>query len=208
MPCDIPSTLISSFLPVTNTPEPMNAPTATSKGDFVFPKSYNYPPLFCRQPVLQTQQAQLHRWSILIQKYCRHNRIYQLSIIDALETPLFHNTALKKRLSLNDVKEVIEYMVSKEADERAEWSSPEKVSAWIWWRKPEEWANMITAWVDDTGQKGVVLTLYELVEGEATVNQEFHGLDRNVLQRSLNTLVKRGKAQVFGTEEQQGAKFF
>jgi ESCRT-II complex subunit VPS25 len=186
----------------------MSTTTTTSKGDLVFPKSYNYPPLFCLQPVLQTRQAQLRRWSVLIQKYCRHNRIYQLSIIDALETPLFHNTALKKRLSLKDVKEVIEYMVSKEADERAEWSNPEKVSAWIWWRKPEEWANMITAWVDETGQKGVVLTLYELVEGEATVNQEFHGLDANVLQRSLNTLVKKGKAQVFGTEAQQGAKFF
>ena len=33
-------------------------------------------------------------------------------------------------------------------------------------------------------------------------------MDPVVLQRSLNVLVKRGKAQVFGTEDQQGVKFF
>lgn len=37
---------------------------------------------------------------------------------------------------------------------------------------------------------------------------EFHGMDQEILQRSLNILVKRGKAQVFGIEDQQGVKFF
>jgi ESCRT-II complex subunit VPS25 len=129
-------------------------------------------------------------------------------MIDALDTPLFYNTELKKRLSLKDARAVIDFMVSAEGDERAEWLSAEKASAWIWWRKPEEWANLIAGWVEDTGQKGVVLTLYEIAEGEATEKQEFHGLDSRILQLSLNTLVKKGKAQVFGTEDQQGVKFF
>ena len=37
---------------------------------------------------------------------------------------------------------------------------------------------------------------------------EFHGMDQEVLQRSLNILVKRGKAQVFGHDDQLGVKFF
>lgn len=37
---------------------------------------------------------------------------------------------------------------------------------------------------------------------------EFHGMDIELLQRSLNVLVKRGKAQIFGSEDQQGVKFF
>ena len=182
--------------------------TVAAPTDFAFPKSYSYPPFFSPQPTLQTRQAQLRKWSILVQKYCRHYRIYELSIIDALETPLFYNAALKKRLSLKDAKEVIEYMTSSEGDGRAEWLSPEKASAWIWYRKPEEWASMIAAWVEETGQKGVVLTLYELVDSEATETQEFYGLDSRVLQKSLTTLVKKGKAQVFGTDDQQGVKFF
>lgn len=99
-------------------------------------------------------------------------------------------------------------MASPAGDQRAEWLSPEKNAAWIWWRKPEEWAALIAAWVEETGQKGVVLTLYELVEGEATEKQEFYGLDVQVLRRALDTLVKKGKAQVFGTDDQQGVKFF
>ena len=38
--------------------------------------------------------------------------------------------------------------------------------------------------------------------------QEFHGMDPDVLQKSLHVLVRRGKAQVFGNEDQQGVKFF
>lgn len=37
---------------------------------------------------------------------------------------------------------------------------------------------------------------------------EFHGLDYDLLQKALNTLVKRGKAQIFGQEDSQGVKFF
>jgi ESCRT-II complex subunit VPS25 len=33
-------------------------------------------------------------------------------------------------------------------------------------------------------------------------------MDQDVLQKSLNVLVARGKAQVFGSEDQQGVKFF
>lgn len=83
-----------------------------------------------------------------------------------------------------------------------------KAKAWIWWRKPEEWGNLIREWVDETGQKGSVLTFYEIVEGEATEGQDFYGMDMEVLQKSLNVLVKKGKAQVFGQEDQLGVKFF
>ena len=89
--------------------------------------------------------------------------------------------------------------------------------------------------MDETGQKNTVLTLYELVNGETTLSQgrsctpaldiidgerlligdwgsetipEFHGMDMELLQRSLQVLVKRGKAQIFGSEDQQGVKFF
>lgn len=79
---------------------------------------------------------------------------------------------------------------------------------WVWWRNVEEWAGLIAEWVDETAQKNTVLTLYELTESEATLSQEFHGMDPELLQKALSVLVKRGKAQVFGQEDQQGVKFF
>ncbi|ERF71681.1 hypothetical protein EPUS_08994 [Endocarpon pusillum Z07020] len=182
----------------------------TTSSMFTFPPTYSFPPFFSPQPNAQTRSAQLSKWSSLVQSYCRHHRIFKLLLSDALESPLFHNSKLKRRLSAHDAKAVVDYMTSKEGDNRAEWIGPatEKASAWIWWRRPEEWAGVLEAWVDGTGQKGTVLTLYELVEGEATESQEFHGMDMEVLRKSLGTLVKKGKAQVFGGEGQEGVKFF
>jgi ESCRT-II complex subunit VPS25 len=43
---------------------------------------------------------------------------------------------------------------------------------------------------------------------ETTYNAEFHGLDLELLQKALQVLVRRGKAQIFGQEDQLGVKFF
>lgn len=186
----------------------MAAAMSATTTEFTFPKTYSFPPFFTPQPNALTRASQLRSWSSLIQAYCRHQRLFKLTLVDALDSPLFCNSAMKKRLSAKDAKDVVDYMASKEGDERAEWLGPQKAAAWIWWRKPEEWAALLENWVSGTGQKGTVLTLYELVEGEATEKQDFHGLDMEVLQKSLNTLVKKGKAQVFGGDDQQGVKFF
>mgnify|MGYP002718598987 FL=1 len=46
-----------------------------------------------------------------------------------------------------------------------------KTVAWIWWRRPEEWADVLVDWVEGTGQKGSVLTVYELIHGEGAMSQ-------------------------------------
>lgn len=79
---------------------------------------------------------------------------------------------------------------------------------WIYWRRPEEWAEMLERWVEGTGQKGAVLTLYELVESDAVRREEWAGMEGDMLRKSLNVLVKRGRAQVFGQGEDLGVKFF
>lgn len=79
---------------------------------------------------------------------------------------------------------------------------------WIYWRRPEEWAVAVEEWVERTGQRGTVLTLYELTESDATRREEFYGMDMELLQKSLQVCVKRGKAQIFGAEGSEGVKFF
>ncbi|XWW98717.1 hypothetical protein V2A60_006719 [Cordyceps javanica] len=78
----------------------------------------------------------------------------------------------------------------------------------LYWKKPEEWAALVEAYVEETGQKGSVLTVYEISEGDGTRNTELHGIDSEVLRKALNILVKRGKAQIFGQEDSLGVKFF
>ncbi|CEN59684.1 Putative DUF852 domain protein [Aspergillus calidoustus] len=187
--------------------------SATTIAPFTFPLRYKFPPFFSLQPNSNTHATQLKRWSNLIQSWCRHHRIYKLTLVEAVESPLFRNAELRKQLHLSDARIVLDWM-SKGDEEggggrRAEWiDGGNKGAAWIWWRRPEEWAGAIAEWVENTGQKNVVLTVYELIEGEATVSQEWHGMDAEVMFKSLNVLVKQGKAQVFGSEGQEGVKFF
>lgn len=159
---------------------------------FPFPREFQFPPFFSRQPNAQTHHAQLLKWSSLIIAYCRHHRIFKLSLSSSssstpstfspssssLTNPasgpdpapgadeLFHNRKLDKHLSVEDVKEVVEFM---RKDGRAEYvGAKEGDVVWVYWRTPEEWAGLVEEWVEGTGQKGSVLTVYELVEGDAT----------------------------------------
>lgn len=78
----------------------------------------------------------------------------------------------------------------------------------VFWKRPEEWADVVYSWVEETGQRGAVLTVWEMLEGERARGEEFWGMDPEVFQRALGLLVKRGKAQVFGEDEGKGVKFF
>jgi ESCRT-II complex subunit VPS25 len=85
----------------------------------------------------------------LVQAYCRSHRIWKLSLVDALDTELFYNKRIGKRLAIGDAREVVEFM---KREGRAEWigkpgAGEEGGTAWIWWRTPEEWAVAIAEWV-------------------------------------------------------------
>ena len=46
------------------------------------------------------------------------------------------------------------------------------------------------------------------VNGIVDKETDFHGMDLELLQKTLQILVKRGKAQIFRTSGEQGVKFF
>ncbi|KAI1095675.1 ESCRT-II complex, vps25 subunit [Rostrohypoxylon terebratum] len=205
----------------TSTPTLTTTTTTQPSQTFEFPREYHFPPFFTKQTNLTTQHAQLEKWSSLILSYCRHNRLFRLSL-SYEGTPhedLFRNRRLNRSLRLADAREVLDFMrregraepVSGTAGGGGGIGGKEGTGGdvfWIYWRTPEEWAEMVEAWVEETAQKNSVLTLYELTEGEGTRGTEFHGLDPDILQKALQVLVKRGKAQIFGQEDQQGVKFF
>jgi ESCRT-II complex subunit VPS25 len=184
---------------------------AQETGIFTFPPHYNFPPFFTLQPNPLTRSSQLSSWSSLILSYCRHARIYQLSPTElyAASSPLFTNSTLNRRLALPDIRAILEYMSTTEGGKRIEWiDTKTKGKCWVWWRTPDEWADVVYTWVDGTGQKGSVLTVWELSQGDGAKGSELWELDGEVLSKALQVLVKRGKAQVFGEGEGKGVKFF
>ncbi|KAI0839853.1 ESCRT-II complex, vps25 subunit [Hypoxylon sp. FL0890] len=206
----------SSFIPASSTPPPSALPNPKpSTSTFEFPREYNFPPFFTRQTNLTTLHAQLEKWSSLVLAYCRHHRLFRLSL-SYEGTPhedLFRNRRINRSLHLTDAREVLDFMRREGRAEPVGTSTGSSSKEggdvfWIYWKTPEEWAALVEAWVEETAQKNSVLTLYELTEGEGTRGTEFHGLDPELLQKALQVLVKRGKAQIFGQEDQQGVKFF
>lgn len=177
--------------------------------EFRFSQHYSFPPFFTLQPNLTTRAAQLNEWSDLTLSYCAFHRLFRFTP----SHPLFHNSSVNRRLQLNDARTVLQYIVDQG---RAEWIAPlnkrdkdaSKEEAWIWWKSPEEWAQSIGDWVQETGQRNTVLTFYELLEGETTAKEPFHGLPNDMARKAINVLVKRGKATIFGEGEGLGVKFF
>ncbi|EGR47354.1 uncharacterized protein TRIREDRAFT_64485 [Trichoderma reesei QM6a] len=191
-------------------PTSTSTSTPTTTTGFAFPREYSFPPFFTRQPNIAIHHAQLTKWSALVLSYARHHRLFRLVVSSAAESELFHNRAINRRLGPADIREVLDFM---RKDGRAEFIRASSAAAagnvvLLYWRKPEEWAALVEAYVDETAQKGSVLTVYELTEGENTRGTEFHGMDNLVLMKALNILVKQGKAQIFGSEDSLGVKFF
>lgn len=102
----------------------------------------------------------------------------------------------------------VEFISADRGKKKASASDDEGGRCWIYWRRPEEWSAVLEEWVERTGQKGTVLTLYEIVEGDASRKEEFWNMDMELLMKSLAVSVKRGKAQIFGGEGSEGVKFF
>ncbi|KAI1174340.1 ESCRT-II complex subunit-domain-containing protein [Nemania sp. FL0916] len=196
----------------TNTSTPAATPSVATGGSsntsFIFPKEYNFPPYFTRQLNQMTRHHQYTSWSSLLLSYCSYHRLFKLSVNDSV----FHNTRIGRKLSPADAHDVLLYM---QRQGRAEFGADTGENggeggetAWIYWRTPDEWAQRLETWIEETGQKGTVLTLYELTQGEGMLGTDFYGLDADVLNKALRILVQRNKAQIFGQDDQLGVKFF
>ncbi|RDA93887.1 hypothetical protein CP533_4550, partial [Ophiocordyceps camponoti-saundersi (nom. inval.)] len=207
--------LKKSPLPIVQmtTPAPTPASTQTTSSashSFTFPREYYFPAFFTRQTNLTTHHAQLLKWSALVLGYARHHRLFRLHLSAAADSELFFNRRLDRRLTPADIRDLVDFM---RKDGRAEYlahssKDPAPDVVLLYWRSLDDWADLVEAYVDDSAQKGAVLTLYELTDGDATRSTEIHGMDSEVLLKALNVLVKRGKAQIFGQEDSLGIKFF
>ncbi|EME32172.1 Vacuolar protein-sorting-associated protein 25 [Galdieria sulphuraria] len=173
---------------------------------FRYPPFYSYPPSFTLQPVKATREKQLKLWCDLVLSYCKHYKIFKLSVTDSANSSLFANTAIDRKLSLAAVEEVFSRLVSMGY---GEWLNKEANVCLIYWRRPYEWAEIIYDWVERSGKRKSILTFYEIRFSEDTAEFEFHGIDPELLLRSLQVLESQGKCAVFEgkTNDDLGVKF-
>lgn len=202
-----------------------------------YPDFYNFPPFYTRQPNASTWASQLSQWRTFILEYCRHHNLWKLNITEAQNTDLFYNKTIDRKLPLPAIREIFQSLISTdnaEAVASASSSSTGAASAAtaallpllssyardkdkdnenietynIFWRTPEYWATVIQAYIESTGQKNTVLTLFELTEGDQADGMEWYGIDQGMMKRCLDVLVKRGIAGMFSVGDEWGVKFY
>ena len=170
-----------------------------------WPWQYSFPPFFTLQPHVDTRAKQIAAWKSLVLEYYR---ITKQAIVDVREVhtnPLFNNTNINRRLPSEAVLVILEEL-GKSGN-----ASPldKSKQRWlIYWHTLEEWGDIIYNWAQESGFNGSVCTLFELTQGEDTTEQEFHGLDTEVLIRSLRMLEIAKKAELILFDDNQGVKFF
>ncbi|KAL6256323.1 hypothetical protein P5V15_012440 [Pogonomyrmex californicus] len=155
-----------------------------------WPWQYSFPPFFTLQPHADTRAKQIAAWKSLVLEYYR---ITKQAIVDIRRLP----------------SEAV-LMILEELGKSGNASPLDKTKQrWlIYWHTLEEWGDIIYNWAQENGFVGSVCTFFELTQGEDTTEQEFHGLDTEVLIRSLRTLEAARKAEIIQFDDNQGVKFF
>ena len=159
-------------------PTPTGAP-APATPPYAVPPHTAFPPFYTLQPYPLTRSAQLATWSALVLARGAQHRRVALTPRGAAAGPPVASRSLARALAPRDVAAVLDWMASAEGGFRAEWRDDdaaarrarEAARCWVYWRRPEEWAAAVEAWVEGTGQRGSVLTLYEIAEGDAAASQ-------------------------------------
>ncbi|RLV91682.1 Vacuolar protein-sorting-associated protein 25 [Spathaspora sp. JA1] len=188
---------------------------------FEFPKIHSFPPLYTKQPNTTILSHQLEAWTTIILEYCQHYRITriskdgiakhsQISQLDLNSLPsIFSNTAINRTVNSEFKTLIINSLIHKlHSGEYVNSKKPE-LGIFVYWKKLEDWGSLLYQYVDDSGQLGTVLTVYELTKsdedgGSSGLPQDLRGLDETFLIKIIKDyLMKLGKAQILMNENNE-----
>ncbi|KAG0709463.1 ESCRT-II complex, vps25 subunit, partial [Suillus ampliporus] len=132
---------------------------------FLLPSIHSAPPFFTEQPNPSTQAHLTEQWIRLILTYARHKRLFVLRVEDA-EVPggdwdeILRNERINRRILPSYLSSLMADMVAKNL---TVYEPPKQTRAVIlYWRLPEEWADVLHSWATATGQLNTILTFYEI----------------------------------------------
>ncbi|KAK2465713.1 hypothetical protein APHAL10511_002257 [Amanita phalloides] len=176
---------------------------------FLLPSIHSAPPFFTEQPNLATQAAATDHWIQLILSYASHRKLFFLKIEDA-ETggndwdEVLRNDRINRKILPLHLLHLMEAMIKKNV---ASYEPPKQTrSVMLYWKAPEEWAEVLHNWATSTGQLNTILTYYDITD--PPVESELTNIPTPLLKKAITILIKAGKAQVIGISEGEGVRFF
>ncbi|XP_059480146.1 vacuolar protein-sorting-associated protein 25 [Neocloeon triangulifer] len=170
-----------------------------------WPWQYDFPPFFTIQPHSETRAKQLLAWRSLVLDYFKQTKESVLDVREVQNTPLFFNSKINRKLPQEGVMMILADL---QTTGNAEPLDKTKNRWLIFWRTPEEWGKLLYNWAQSRGMTNSVCTLFELVAGDDTTDEEFYGLDMDVVVKAIRTLEMEKKAEIMMFDDSHGVKFF
>ncbi|KAF9459341.1 ESCRT-II complex subunit-domain-containing protein [Collybia nuda] len=187
----------------------MSLTTHTTTSGFILPSIHSAPPFFTQQPNPTTQSIATDQWIHLIQAYARHNRLFVLRVEDAEISgndwdEVLRNERINRKLLPMHLTQILAKMVFSNV---ATYDPPKQTrSVLLYWRLPDEWAEVLHSWAVSTAQLNTILTFYDITD--PPVKSELSGIPVSLLRKAINILVKSGRAQLIGVADGEGVRLF
>ncbi|KAH7914585.1 ESCRT-II complex vps25 subunit [Hygrophoropsis aurantiaca] len=187
---------------------PQTTPSGYQTG-FLLPSIHSAPPFFTEQPNPNTQAQFNEQWIRLILTYARHRRLFSLRVEDAVVAgsewdEVLRNERINRRMVPAHLSSILAAMVAKNL---AVYEPAKQTSAvLLYWRLPEEWADVLHSWATATGQLNTILTYYEITD--PPVPSSLSDIPLPLLKRAVNVLTRSGRAQIIGVAEGEGIRLF
>ncbi|KIK04571.1 hypothetical protein K443DRAFT_411620 [Laccaria amethystina LaAM-08-1] len=183
--------------------------TQTITTGFLLPSIHSAPPFFTQQPNPSTQSIATEQWVRLILTYARHRKLFVLRVEDT-ETggsdwgEILRNERINRKVLPSHLSSILEAMVAKNV---AAYDPPKQTrSVLLYWRLPEEWADVLHEWATSTGQLNTILTFYDITD--PPIESPLSNIPVPLLRKAIAILVKSGRAQSIGVADGEGVRFF
>ncbi|KZP17555.1 ESCRT-II complex, vps25 subunit [Athelia psychrophila] len=187
----------------------MTFTTHTTPTGFLLPSIHSTPPFFTQQRNPSTLSTQTEQWTRLITAYARYRKLFMLRIEDAETTggewdEVLRNERINRRIMPSHLSYIFADMVAKNV---AGYEPPKQTrSILVYWRLPEEWAEVLHGWVTSTAQLNTIMTFYEITD--PPIESPLTDLPLPLLRQAIAILGKTGRAQIIAVADGEGVRFF
>ena len=149
----------------------------------------------------------MRMWSDIFLAFAKQNNIYSISLGELHDSGLCNNQKIKRRLHMDQLKEVCDWM---QKNQFGDYTSESKDKIFIYWRSIQEVATAIHKWADANAKIGSVETVMDLTDDSSAKTEIFYKMPIEIVLKACTALQQVGKAQVFYSDntDTHGVKFF
>ena len=172
---------------------------------YEFPSHHSWPFFFTLQKHAETRIKQLEMWNQILKEFCQVNKLWKISkqfFIDNIGT----NAKINRKLGSEGLNVVLNYFLYKEKT----LIQCENEHFFVLWKRIEEWEQCIYDSVVKHHRVDTLETLEYLMNDEEVRNEEYFGIEKDLLITILKCLEKKGKCKLLQDDSgnYMGVKFF